>query len=93
MLERALNYLPGLADVSGIRAWTGFRAATPDKLPLIGPSEDPSIILAMGFEGLGITNSAGAARLVADHVMGRPPEINAAPFLPSRLASMEVAHA
>jgi D-hydroxyproline dehydrogenase subunit beta len=93
MLERALVYMPGLANVSGIRAWTGFRAATPDKLPLIGPTEDPSIVLAMGFEGLGITNSTGAARLLVDHVMGRQSEINAAPFLPSRLASMEVAHA
>jgi D-hydroxyproline dehydrogenase subunit beta len=93
MLERALAYLPGLARVSGIRAWTGFRAATPDKLPLIGPTEDPSVIVAMGFEGLGITNATGAARLLVDHVMGRASEINATPFLPSRLASMEVTHA
>jgi glycine/D-amino acid oxidase-like deaminating enzyme len=37
MLRRAQEYMPGLADLSAIRTWTGFRAATPDKLPLIGP--------------------------------------------------------
>jgi glycine/D-amino acid oxidase-like deaminating enzyme len=93
MLERAVEYMPGLANISGIRAWTGFRAATPDKLPLIGPTEDPSVVLAMGFEGLGITNSTGTARLLVDHVMGRSSDIDATPFLPSRLASMEVSHA
>ncbi|MEJ7617275.1 MAG: FAD-dependent oxidoreductase [Pyrinomonadaceae bacterium] len=37
MLQRALQYMPGLKGLSALRAWTGFRAATPDKLPLIGP--------------------------------------------------------
>lgn len=36
MLRRALDYLPGLAGLNAIRAWTGFRAATPDGLPLLG---------------------------------------------------------
>ena len=34
MLQRAFEYLPGLSSLSGIRVWTGFRPATPDKLPL-----------------------------------------------------------
>src|SRR5580692_10008589 len=37
MLQRAQEYMPGLAQLSTMRTWTGFRAATPDKLPLIGP--------------------------------------------------------
>jgi glycine/D-amino acid oxidase-like deaminating enzyme len=37
MLQRAQEYMPGLAQLSTVRTWTGFRAATPDKLPLIGP--------------------------------------------------------
>ena len=35
MLQRAQEYMPGLAQMSTVRTWTGFRAATPDKLPLI----------------------------------------------------------
>jgi glycine/D-amino acid oxidase-like deaminating enzyme len=38
MLARAIEYLPGLGRLSALRTWTGFRAATPDKLPLIGPA-------------------------------------------------------
>ncbi len=37
MLRRRAEYMPGLAGLNVIRTWTGFRAATPDKLPLIGP--------------------------------------------------------
>lgn len=92
MLDRACEYMPGLAHISGIRAWTGFRAATPDKLPLIGPTEDASVFLAVGFEGLGITNALGAARLVVDHLLGRRSEIDASPYLPARMTSEEIAH-
>jgi len=93
MLDRACEYMPGLAHISGIRAWTGFRAATPDKLPLIGPTEDSSVFLAVGFEGLGITNAPGAARLVVDHLLGRRSEIDASLYLPVRMTSPEMAHA
>jgi D-hydroxyproline dehydrogenase subunit beta len=93
MLRRAEEYMPGLAQMSTIRAWTGFRAATPDKLPLIGPwPEDRTIFLATGHEGLGITTSLGTARLLVDHLTGRTPEIPIAPYLPSRTA-VEHVHA
>jgi glycine/D-amino acid oxidase-like deaminating enzyme len=60
MLQRALEYMPGLAELSAIRTWTGHRAATPDKLPIIGPSVvSDRIWLATGHEGLGITTSLG----------------------------------
>lgn len=92
MLHRAFEFVPRLASASSIRTWTGFRAATPDKLPLIGPSpEDPSVILAAGHEGLGITTSVATGRLVADRILGRKPAIPAEPYLPSR--QMSGAHA
>ncbi|WP_446742625.1 NAD(P)/FAD-dependent oxidoreductase [Silvibacterium acidisoli] len=84
MLDRASEYLPRISELSAIRVWTGFRAATPDKLPLIGPTPDRSVFLAMGFEGLGITNAPGAARLVGDYLLGREPAIDRTPFLPGR---------
>ncbi len=93
MLQRACSYMPALAGISGIRAWTGFRAATPDKLPLIGPTDDPSVFLSAGFEGLGITNAPGAARLLADHLLGRATSIPLEPYLPSRAGLAEAAHA
>jgi glycine/D-amino acid oxidase-like deaminating enzyme len=97
MIERALSYMPELARVSGLRVWTGFRAATPDKLPLIGPakgiSDDPTLWLAAGFEGLGITNAPAAARLLVDQMLGRTSEIATVPYLPHRITTHEASHA
>lgn len=87
MTKRAYSYMPALAQLSVLRTWTGFRAATPDKLPLIGPTPDPTVFLAMGFEGLGITSAPAAARLLVDHLLGRESKINPAPYLPSRILS------
>jgi glycine/D-amino acid oxidase-like deaminating enzyme len=93
MLKRAFEYLPGLAQLSAIRIWTGHRAATPDKLPMIGPSVvSDRIWLATGHEGLGITTSLGTGRLLADLLLDRKSEIDAAPFAPSRFAKGVVAH-
>jgi len=93
MVQRAQQYMPGLAQMSAIRIWTGFRAATPDKLPLIGPwPGDDSLFLATGHEGLGITMSLGTARILVDQITGRIPEIPIEPYLPSRV-SQEHAHA
>jgi glycine/D-amino acid oxidase-like deaminating enzyme len=89
MIDRAKAYMPKLANVSALREWAGFRAATSDKLPLIGPakgiSDDPTLWLAVGFEGLGITSSLGAARLLTDGILGRASAIDATSYLPLRM--------
>ena len=88
MLKRAEEYMPGLAQMSTIRVWTGFRAATPDKLPLIGPwPGDSSVFLAAGHEGLGITTSLATARILVDQITGRKAAIPVEPYLPSRVPS------
>jgi glycine/D-amino acid oxidase-like deaminating enzyme len=88
MLRRAAEYMPGIGDLIAIRTWTGFRAATPDKLPIIGPAPaDPRLYLATGHEGLGITTSLATGRLVADLIAGRTPVIPPEPYLPGRVAS------
>jgi D-hydroxyproline dehydrogenase subunit beta len=85
MYARATEYLPALPSLSIERTWTGFRSATPDKLPLIGPSaNDETVLLATGHEGLGITTSLATAQLLADFVAGRTPAIPIAPYSPSR---------
>jgi glycine/D-amino acid oxidase-like deaminating enzyme len=93
MLDRAVEYLPGLRKLSSLRTWTGFRAATPDKLPLIGPhAEHQRLYLATGHEGLGITTSLGTAKLLVAQIMNRETAIPVAPYLPERL-TQEPAHA
>jgi glycine/D-amino acid oxidase-like deaminating enzyme len=91
MLQRAKEYMPGLSKLSAIRTWTGFRAATPDKLPLIGRwPHDRTLFLATGHEGLGITTSPGTAALLVDQILGRQPGIAADPYLPSRMTKEPV---
>ena len=91
MLERAVEYLPGLRKLSSLRTWTGFRAATPDKLPLIGPhAEHERLYLATGHEGLGITTSLGTAKLLVAQIMNREAAIPVAPYLPARMAQEPV---
>jgi len=87
MLERAVEYLPNLGKLSSLRAWTGFRAATPDKLPLIGPhAEHERLYLATGHEGLGITTSLATAKLLVDQIVNRESAIPVTPYLPARMA-------
>jgi glycine/D-amino acid oxidase-like deaminating enzyme len=86
MLERAARYLPVLPTLNGIRAWTGFRAASPDGLPLIGPASGAAagVWLAVGHEGLGVTTSLGTAQLLAAQITQTEPAIAIEPFLPAR---------
>ena len=89
MLQRAFDYLPGLAAVPALRTWVGFRPATPDKLPLIGAWDD-RLLVAAGHEGLGVTTATGTAQLIADLAVGRVPTLDPLPFDPHRTM---VAHA
>lgn len=85
MLARAVEFIPALASLSVLRVWTGFRPATPDKLPLIGRWEEVrDLWIAAGHEGLGITTSLGTAELLADLVLGRAPAVDPSPFAPAR---------
>ncbi|MDF3838270.1 FAD-dependent oxidoreductase [Cupriavidus basilensis] len=89
MLQRAAAYLPALAGMNAIRCWTGFRAATPDGLPVIGAHpEQPGLWLAAGHEGLGVTTAPGSAHLLAALLLGHRPPIDPAPYAFSRFASV-----
>jgi glycine/D-amino acid oxidase-like deaminating enzyme len=85
LLKRALHYLPAMGELNAIRSWTGFRAATPDGLPLLGKHpQQPGLWLALGHEGLGVTTAPGSARIIAAQLMGEAPPLESAPFLPER---------
>lgn len=85
MLNRAAFFMPSVAELSVLRSWTGFRAATPDGLPLIGSSpEHENIFLATGHEGLGVTTSLATGKLVIDCIFNRESEIPREPYSPAR---------
>jgi D-hydroxyproline dehydrogenase subunit beta len=93
MIERAARYLPSLPSLNAMRAWTGFRAATPDGLPIIGPAGDalPGVWLAAGHEGLGVTTSLATGKLLAAQIQGAQAAIDTAPYRVDRFP-MEARH-
>jgi D-hydroxyproline dehydrogenase subunit beta len=85
MLHRAVRYVPALAGARVLRTWTGFRPATPDKLPLIGRWPDlPDVWIAAGHEGLGITMATGTADLIVAGLLDGTPPCDPEPFRPER---------
>jgi glycine/D-amino acid oxidase-like deaminating enzyme len=85
MLQRAQHYMPGLAHLPAVSTRAGFRPASADNLPLIGPwPGDKSIFVATGHEGLGITTSLATGRILADQITGTASEIPVEPYWPSR---------
>ncbi|AHG18488.1 D-amino acid oxidase [Chania multitudinisentens RB-25] len=90
MLARATGFLPALAQMNIIRCWSGFRAATADGLPLLGPHPHHSWLwLALGHEGLGVTTALGSAALIAAQIHNYQAEIDDTPYRASRLFAAE----
>jgi len=86
MLARASHFLPTLPDLNIIRCWSGFRAASADGNPLIGPHPTrPGIWLALGHEGLGVTTAPATAELLCAQIVGERPAYSPDAWLPARL--------
>jgi len=90
MIERACEFMPVLSTLAISRTWAGFRAATPDKMPYLGPTDDATVLLAMGFEGLGITTAPAAGRILLDYILERRSAIDPLPYLPGRVQATVV---
>ena len=75
LLEGARAVFPDLGVPD--REWMGFRPSMPDSLPVIGFSGGGrEIIHAFGHGHIGLTLAPITARIVADLVAGREPEID-----------------
>jgi glycine/D-amino acid oxidase-like deaminating enzyme len=91
MIRRAQRFLPDIGALQMLRCWTGFRPATPDGRPIIGRipgSARGNHWVATGHEGLGLTTATGTARVWLALLLGRTPEIDAAPYAPDRFAEV-----
>jgi D-amino-acid dehydrogenase len=86
LVKLALRYLPELRSGGG-KNWAGHRPATPDSLPVIGPSlAHRGIFYAFGHGHLGLTQAATTGRLIADLVNGRPSTVDLAPYRVDRFS-------
>ena len=76
-LEHVVNDLfPHGGDVARAQFWCGLRPMTPDGTPVLGATPYRNLFLNTGHGTLGWTMSCGSARVLADLVSGRQPEID-----------------
>ena len=80
------DLFPG-GDIERATFWSGLRPMTPDGTPAIGGTRIEGLYLNTGHGTLGWTMSCGSARVVADLVSGKTPEIDATDLAISRYAA------
>jgi D-amino-acid dehydrogenase len=74
------DWFPGAAQLAntgaGVQEWKGARPMLPDGPPLIGASGVPGVWINLGHGSSGWALSCGSARVVADLMAGRAPEVD-----------------
>ncbi|HSM84269.1 MAG TPA: glycine oxidase ThiO [Nodosilinea sp.] len=71
LLKCAIALLPQLADFTLDETWWGYRPATPDEWPILGPGPAANLTLATGHYRNGILLTPITAQLVAQAVLGQ----------------------
>jgi glycine/D-amino acid oxidase-like deaminating enzyme len=90
LARRAIRLFPALSTVKALRTYHGFRPASPDSVPLIGP--DPRIdglFLATGHEGAGIGLAPVTAELITAQITGSVPPVDPTPYSPARFGTSD----
>jgi thiazole synthase len=73
LLQRAIALWPALADFTLERTWWGYRPATPDQWPILGPGPATNLILATGHYRNGILLAPITAQLIGQLCRGDTP--------------------
>ena len=78
VLDHVMALFPNAGNAAAVGYWTGLRPQSPDSVPILGKTPIKGLYLNTGHGTLGWTMSAGSARIVADVIAGRAPEIDIA---------------
>ncbi|MDP3670306.1 MAG: D-amino acid dehydrogenase [Telluria sp.] len=76
LLHSVRELFPEGGDSAQVEFWCGLRPMTPDGTPVLGPARYRNLFLNTGHGTLGWTMCCGSARVVADLVSGRQPDIS-----------------
>ncbi|MDO9198539.1 FAD-dependent oxidoreductase, partial [Rhodoferax sp.] len=80
------DWFPGAANLSnGVQEWKGARPMLPDGPPILGASGIAGLWLNLGHGSSGWALSCGSARVLADLLGGRAPDLNVTGFRAERL--------
>jgi D-amino-acid dehydrogenase len=69
------DWYPGCAQLAQVQRWKGARPMLPDGPPVLGPSGAPGVWLNLGHGSSGWALSCGSARVLADQIGARTPDI------------------
>ena len=84
-LEHSVGDLfPLGGDLARATFWCGLRPMTPDGPPVVGQTQLPNLYLNTGHGTLGWTMACGSAKVLADIVSGKEPEIDVSMLGPER---------
>jgi D-amino-acid dehydrogenase len=76
LLRVVRSLFPEGLDWNNASFWAGLRPMTPDGPPILGKTRWPNLYLNSGHGSNGWTQACGTARVVADIVAGRTPQID-----------------
>jgi len=76
LLRVVRDWFPGAADYVQARPWVGARPMLPDGPPVLGATPVDNLFLNLGHGSTGWAMACGSARVVADIVDGRAPQID-----------------
>lgn len=87
-LEQSVTDLfPGGGDIAQAKFWTGLRPMTPDGTPIVGPTSYANLYTNTGHGTLGWTMACGSARVLADLISAKTPDIESADLAYTRYAA------
>lgn len=85
------SLVPGLGELEFVNGWAGIDAASPDTRPIIDtPVSGPSnLLVATGFNGMGIMASPVVGPTVRQRLTGEPAGFSTKPFTADRFDDLE----
>jgi D-amino-acid dehydrogenase len=76
ILKTAKRLFPNAGNYDKVEFWSGLRPMTPEGTPILGTGRHSNLFYNTGHGHLGWTMSCGTARITADLIAGKTPEIS-----------------
>jgi len=76
LLKVTQDWYPDAANYHNAQLWTGHIPMLADEVPLVGATGSSNVYINLGHGGSGWSMALGAAKIVADQISGRTPEID-----------------
>ncbi len=84
LLRAVSQLLPEINEAAHLESWAGLRPGTPDGLPILGAGALEHCWHATGHYRNGVLLAPVTARVIAQAILGEPPDVSLEKFSPSR---------